>query len=50
MRLRASRSHGNTRPAGVPTAGEMLQALTQGGIDGSQYDAALRARQRSTLY
>ncbi len=43
-------SHGNTRPAGVPTAGEMLQALTQGGIDGSQYDAALPARQRDTLY
>ena len=41
---------GATRPAGVPTAGEMLQALTEGGIDGGRYDADLPARQRSTLY
>lgn len=38
------------RPAGVPTAGEMLQGLTQGGIDGARYDAELPARQRTTLY
>lgn len=38
------------RPAGVPSAGEMLQAVTEGGIDGSRYDAELPARQRSTLY
>lgn len=38
------------RQPGVPTAGEMLQALTEGGIDGDRYDADLPARQRSTLY
>nr|WP_028605477.1 pyridoxamine 5'-phosphate oxidase family protein [Ottowia thiooxydans] len=39
-----------TRPAGVPSAGEMLQALTSGGIDGEQYDQALPARQSTSLY
>jgi PPOX class probable FMN-dependent enzyme len=34
----------------VPTAGQMLAALTQGGIDGVAYDQALPARQVSTLY
>jgi hypothetical protein len=38
------------RPAGVPTAGEMLQALTEGGIDGERYDSELPGRQRTTLY
>ena len=38
------------RPEGVPTPGEMLQALTAGGIDGQRYDRELPARQRSTLY
>lgn len=38
------------RPEGVPTAGEMLQALTAGGIDGGKYDAELPERQRKTLY
>jgi PPOX class probable FMN-dependent enzyme len=39
-----------TRPPGVPTAGEMLQALTDGGIDGQRYDSDLPARQRTSLY
>lgn len=34
----------------VPSAGEMLEAVTQGDIDGQQYDAALPQRQRDTLY
>jgi PPOX class probable FMN-dependent enzyme len=38
------------RPAGVPTAGEMLAALTAGGIDAQRYDKELPARQRTTLY
>lgn len=38
------------RPGGVPSAGEMLQALTQGGIDGANYDRELPARQQATLY
>ena len=38
-------------PAGsVPSAGTMLTALTRGEIDGTAYDQALPARQRSTLY
>ncbi|MET4580364.1 PPOX class probable FMN-dependent enzyme [Ottowia thiooxydans] len=39
-----------SKPAGVPTPGEMLQALTEGGIDGQQYDQALPARQSTSLY
>ncbi len=41
-----------TRPAatGLPTAGQMLGALSGGAIDGPAYDAALPARQRDTLY
>ncbi|HEX8706192.1 MAG TPA: pyridoxamine 5'-phosphate oxidase family protein [Myxococcaceae bacterium] len=34
----------------VPTAGEMLQALTDAAIDGAQYDRELPARQKNTLY
>ncbi|WP_227494396.1 pyridoxamine 5'-phosphate oxidase family protein [Ramlibacter pallidus] len=41
---------GRVRPAGVPSPGEMLQALTAGGIDGERYDQELPARQRNTLY
>lgn len=41
---------GEGRPAGVPTPGAMLAALTDAAIDGEQYDRELPARQRSTLY
>jgi PPOX class probable FMN-dependent enzyme len=34
----------------VPTAGAILAALTDGGIDGDEYDRTLPSRQRSTLY
>lgn len=34
----------------VPSAGEMLAALTDNSIDGAAYDRALPARQRDTLY
>jgi PPOX class probable FMN-dependent enzyme len=40
----------SARPSGVPTAGEMLHALTQGSIDATQYDEGLPARHRATLY
>lgn len=44
----------DTRPAEavrtVPTAGEMLAAVTQGDFDGAGYDRELPARQKSTLY
>lgn len=36
--------------SGVPTAGTMLAALTQGGMDGDAYDSALPERQRASLY
>lgn len=36
--------------AGLPTAGQMLTAATQGGFDGAAYDAALPQRQRDSLY
>jgi PPOX class probable FMN-dependent enzyme len=38
------------RPGGVPTAGEILEAVTAKGIDGEAYDRALPARQRESLY
>jgi len=38
------------RPRTVPTAGEMLAALTQGCVGGKAYDDALPARQADTLY
>lgn len=34
----------------VPSAGQLLGALTSGGIDGEAYDRALPQRQRETLY
>jgi PPOX class probable FMN-dependent enzyme len=34
----------------LPTAGEMLQALSQGGIDGEAYDAAYPRRLEETIY
>lgn len=40
----------HNEPARVPSAGEMLQALTAGDIGGQQYDDALPQRQRETLY
>lgn len=37
-------------PGSLPSAGAMLQALTENGIDGAAYDQALPQRQRETLY
>jgi len=37
-------------PRPVPTAGEILEALTQASIDGATYDRDLPDRQRATLY
>jgi len=34
----------------LPTPGSILQALSQVGVDGASYDAALQARQAATLY
>jgi len=36
--------------SGMPSAGTMLAALTQGRIDGRTYDGALPQRQRESLY
>ena len=38
------------RTGGVPTAGEILEAVTAKGIDGKAYDEALPRRQGETLY
>ncbi len=40
----------STAPRPVPTPGQMLEALTQAGIDGQAYDRDLPERQRTTLY
>lgn len=42
--------HPAPAPGTLPTAGAMLQALTQDGIDGAAYDRGLVQRQRDTLY
>jgi uncharacterized protein len=34
----------------LPSPGSILQALSQAGVDGSAYDAALQVRQAATLY
>jgi len=34
----------------LPTSGEIMQALTEGRIDGKQYDAAYPARLKETIY
>lgn len=47
--LRASLWPAQSPPAGVPSAGEMLAGATPG-ISGADYDAALPARQRESLY
>jgi PPOX class probable FMN-dependent enzyme len=41
---------GPQAPAGVPTAGAMLAALTDSAIDGEKYDRELPERQRTSLY
>jgi PPOX class probable FMN-dependent enzyme len=38
-----------SKPA-VPTAGQMLAAITDNQVDGTEYDQALSQRQQSTLY
>lgn len=48
-----SAEHTLARPAGVPTPGQILQALTASQdrpIDGPTYDHNLPQRQRDTLY
>jgi uncharacterized protein len=50
LRSRLWREVPAARPAGVPTAGEMLAALTDGAVGGARYDEELPARQQSTLY
>lgn len=47
---RASLWDAREAAAAVPTAGEMLAALTHNAIDGVAYDRALPARHRDTLY
>ena len=37
-------------PADVPTAGTILEALSEARIDGAQYDSELGERQKNTLY
>lgn len=48
--MKRSRLWDGQEMAAVPTAGEMLAALTNDAIDGAAYDRALPERQRNTLY
>lgn len=49
-RLWARAGDGDGTRAAVPTAGAMLEALTDRSIDGAAYDRELPGRQRQTLY
>ncbi len=40
----------HVRAGSLPSPGAILQCLSQTGIDGAAYDAALQARQQATLY
>lgn len=48
--LWTSREASDSSLTPVPTAGAMLDALTDAAIDGAQYDRELPERQRNTLY
>lgn len=48
--LQRSRLWAPPEPVEVPTAGQILAALTSDDIDGQAYDRELPQRQRSTLY
>ena len=48
--LRSAMWNGSVAPSAVPSAGEMLEALTGGEVGGPSYDQELPTRQRSTLY
>lgn len=48
--MKRSRLWESGEVAAVPTAGQMLAALTSDAIDGAAYDRALPERQRQTLY
>ncbi|MBT9466979.1 pyridoxamine 5'-phosphate oxidase family protein [Hydrogenophaga sp.] len=48
--MKRSRLWESHDPAQVPSAGQVLAALTHDAIDGVAYDRALPARQRDTLY
>jgi uncharacterized protein len=41
---------GEDRSAGLPTVGDMLREITEGGIDGAAYDAAWPARAAGTMW
>jgi uncharacterized protein len=43
-------AHQHATAATLPSAGTILQCLSQDGIDGAAYDAELQARQARTLY
>lgn len=48
--IQRSRLWDAAAPEGLPSAGQMLAALSGGAVDGAAYDEALPARQRTTLY
>lgn len=48
--LRSKLWAGQPKPAGVPTAGQMLAALSDNAVGGQAYDDALPERQRTSLY
>ncbi len=48
--MRANLWAGEDRTAGLPTLGDMLREITDGGIDGAAYDAAWPARAANTLW
>ncbi|WP_394065585.1 hypothetical protein [Alcaligenes sp. WGS1538] len=50
LRARLWKSHAHAQPGSLPSAGTILEALSQARIDGRRYDAELPERLRQTLY
>ena len=50
VRSRLWSAQAQIAPSELPSAGEILQALTRGGIDGATYDQAYPQRLKDTIY
>ena len=50
VRSRLWSAEAQLRPSDVPTTGQILQALSKGGIDGEAYDKAYPQRLKETIY
>jgi predicted pyridoxine 5'-phosphate oxidase superfamily flavin-nucleotide-binding protein len=50
VRSRLWSAEAQVKPSELPSAGEVLQALSRGNIDGAAYDKAYPQRLKDTMY